>query len=114
MAKSRPKEPIHVNPIVNFVLTSIFMLEVVATLWTLAFGRLPPSIPVEGKSAAIALVVYCIVIFGVINVIKSLSAAIGRPLSRALFVGDPLSKPRTMHKFQDQMWQLAIHVSKTN
>ena len=40
------------------------------------------------------------------------AALLGRPLSRICFVDDPLSKPKTMHKFQDQMWQLAIHVRR--
>ena len=64
---------------------------------------------------AVALVVACLLIFPLINIVKVTSAAVGRAFSRTMLarVGDPLSKQRTMHKFQDQMWQLFIHGSMT-
>ena len=64
---------------------------------------------------AVALVVACLLIFPLINIVKVTSARVGRAFSRTALarVGDPLSKRRTMHKFQDQMWQLFIHGSMT-
>ena len=64
---------------------------------------------------AVALVVACLLIFPLINIVKMASARVGRAFSRTALarVGDPLSKRRTMHKFQDQMWQLFIHGSMT-
>ena len=62
---------------------------------------------------AVALVVACLLIFPVINTVKMASAWAGRAFSRTMLVGDPLRKQRTMHKFQDQMWQLFIHGTMT-
>ena len=64
---------------------------------------------------AVALVVACLLVFPLINIVKQVSAGTGRAFSRNVLagVGDPLSKQRTMHKFQDQMWQLFIHSSMT-
>ena len=62
-----------------------------------------------------ALIVACVVIFPTITAVKVTSARVGRVVSRTVLagVGDPLRKTKTMHKFQDQMWQLFIHVTMT-
>lgn len=112
MSRARKRtDNIVVNPLTNTILTTLLAAEVFGVLYTLASSYdLPPSCPWTGPVAAAAQVVYCICLFGVIFLIKRASAAVGGLLSRHLFVDDPLSKPKTMHKFQDQMWQLAIHV----
>ena len=55
----------------------------------------------------------CFVMFPVIFIVKAVSGAVGKIASRTILshLGDPLSKAKTLHKFQDQMWQLVIHVS---
>ena len=64
--------------------------------------------------AAAALVSACLLLFPFINAVKKASAVVGGAMSRTVLahIGDPLVKPKTMHKFQDQMWQLAIHTSR--
>ena len=111
--KTVKQDAIVISPVTNFILTFIFMGEIFAVLFTLGVGSLPPSCPLAGPTAAVLQFVYCICLFGVISFIKRGSAMIGRVLSHHIFIDDPLSKPKTMHKYQDQMWQLAIHVSMT-
>ena len=131
------------SPAANAVLTTLFGAEVVGALYALSAGArapallrlatpcachreptgarprcagaVPPFSPLEPKMCAAALVAACLLIFPLINLVKMSSARFGRAFSRTALarVGDPLSKRRTMHKFQDQMWQLFIHGSMT-
>ena len=131
------------SPAANAVLTALFGAEVVGALYALSAGArapallrlatpcarhreptgarprcagaVPPFSPLEPKMCAAALVAACLLIFPLINLVKMTSARFGRAFSRTALarVGDPLSKRRTMHKFQDQMWQLFIHGSMT-
>jgi len=103
------------SPAANAVLTALFGAEVVGALFALSAGAVPPFSPLEPKMCAAALVAACLLIFPLINLVKMTSARLGRAFSRTALarVGDPLSKRRTMHKFQDQMWQLFIHGSMT-
>ena len=113
MGRLTNKDAIHVSPTANVVLTAIFLAEIAGVFYTLGFGQLPPSAPLTGGAAMAAQAAYCAGLFGIIYLIKLGAAVVGRPLSRHLFADDPLGKSKTMHKFQDQMWQLAIHVSMT-
>ena len=111
MPRERSKA-IFVHPTTNFILTAVFLAEIFIVFYTLCTSEnLPPGTPVSGPVAAAYFGTFCFSLFGVIFVIKRTSAAVGSVLSRFIFPDDPLSKPKTMHKFQDQMWQLAIHVS---
>ena len=131
------------SPAANAVLTALFGAEVVGALYALSAGArapallrlatpcarhreptgarprcagaVPPFSPLEPKMCAAALVAACLLIFPLINLVKMTSARFGRAFSRTALarVGDPLSKRKTMHKFQDQMWQLFIHGSMT-
>ena len=64
---------------------------------------------------AVALVVACLLIFPLINIVKTVSAGAGRVFSRTVLhqLGDPLSEQRTMLRFQGQMWRLFVHSSMT-
>ena len=82
---------------------------------TAAAGAIPHGCPLPAHLCGVALIVACVVIFPTITAVKVTSARVGRVVSRTVLagVGDPLRKTKTMHKFQDQMWQLFIHVTMT-
>lgn len=106
-----PHEPIYVNPTANLIFTSIMFLEVFLVFAGLLRGTGNVVPIVEGTQAATMLAACCVGCFFMITVVKRGSGALGALLSRHVLPDDPLSKPRTRHKFEDQMWQLAIHVS---
>ena len=104
--------PIQVNPHVDAAFTAVFFLEtaaVFAALLTesgqLGLGRYSPSTAASALAGSIAAV------FALIQLVKRTARASGALLSRRIFPGDPLAKRRTMHKFEDQMWQLVVHAS---
>jgi len=102
------------NPKTDFVLTFVFLGQVAALLFSLLFGLVaPPHSPLTPFQSGLALVAACLTVYPVILVVKFFSRVVGGLMSRTLLahLGDPLKKPKTMHKFQDQMWQLFIHAS---
>jgi len=111
-AKDAPYTP---PPVTDAVLTALFGAEVLGALYSLSSGQIPYGCPLPPLQCAIALVVACVVIFPTISAVKVTSAWVGGGFSRTALahVGDPLAKKKTMHKFQDQMWQLFIHVTMT-
>jgi len=110
--KKLKRQAIHINSTLNTIFTLAFGAEVSATFYfiqrgSVGLGQIPPS------TAATALVVCCLVTYATIELVKRASVASGRVLSRHVFPQDPLSKPRQMNKYRDQMWQLVIHVVMT-
>jgi hypothetical protein len=114
-SKSVHKKGIAVDPTLNFALTAIFFALVVGSFGSLAVGNLPPACPLGPSAATAALAGACILVFPAIFLVKTISGAVFKVVSRVFLrhVGDPLAKPKNLHKFQDQMWQLAIHVGMT-
>lgn len=111
-----PKHKIIVNPTANFAFTAVFLGEVALAFAALCLGTPGRTVgfivaPMDTKLAAVALLLACTGTFGVIAAVKHGSRVIGLPLSRRVFPGDPLSKRRTLNKYEDQMWQLFMHVS---
>ena len=103
--------PIVINPYADFAFTAIFFAEIAAVFYTLERGSGLALGSIAPHRASLALAASIVVVFLVILFVKRASSAVGLVLSRHLFPGDPLRKPRQLHKFRDQMWQLAIHAS---
>lgn len=100
----------------NVILTIIFFLEVVGTFaTTLMPGFLPPGCPLAPREAAATLLATCVALFPVIFLIKRLGGVLGAFFSRTILrhLGNPLGKMRNRRKFEDQFWQLCIHVGMT-
>ena len=117
LSKRKPRKDdddqvIKVNPTVNAIFTSVFLAQVVCTFAALFFSKGVVTCPVDGQTACALLLASCIGCFACITVVKGVSGAVGAFLSRTVFPGDdPLATKKTRHKYEDQMWQLAIHAS---
>ena len=107
----------HVGKGTNTLLTSLYLAEVGGIFAYLLHddGVLPRGSPVGGHTAAGALVATCVVVQLAIVVIKSGALRCGAFISRTLLAsfGDPLRKPKSLHKFTDQSWQLFVHSTMT-
>uniref|UniRef100_A0A7S0IMP8 TLC domain-containing protein n=1 Tax=Calcidiscus leptoporus TaxID=127549 RepID=A0A7S0IMP8_9EUKA len=107
---------LRVNPVVNGILTFIFLSQVVGVFMSVFTpGMLPPGSPLTSSAAGCALLASCAMLFPTIFLVKRISGAAGALASRTILksLGDPLRKHRTLRKFEDQCWQLAIHVGMT-
>ena len=115
LPKSKRAKDVYVpNPTTDAVLTFIFLAQVAVLLFSLLSGSVsPPHSPLTPVQSGLALIVACLTVYPVIVVVKIVSRVVGGLMSRTLLahLGDPLKKQKTMHKFQDQMWQLFVHVS---
>jgi len=111
--RRKRNKTIVINPTADIAFTAIFFLEIALVFYALEKGAALGLGSIPPRSASLALVAACAFVFAVIFFVKWSSVAIGSLLSRAVFPGDPLRKTRQLHKFRDQMWQLAIHVSMT-
>jgi ceramide synthetase len=90
------------------------MVQVVAVFFVLGKGSSYGLGSVPPRTASLALAGAIVAVFATILLVKHVSVAVGSVVSRYLFPGDPLKKLKSLHKFRDQMWQLAIHVSMTS
>lgn len=104
-----------VDPSTDFAFTVTFGAMVAGVFYSMRAGALPPEwgFPMSNMSAATALLLCCLGVLPTIAAVKRASAVVGCALSRTLLrhLGDPLSKTKTLRKFEAQMWQLFIHVS---
>ena len=110
------KHSIVINPTVDAAFTAVFFCEVALAFGALCLGVSDRTVgfnvaPVDAKFAALLLLLAIVGTFGVIAVVKRTSRVVGLALSPRVFPGNPLAKRRTMRKFEDQMWQLFMHVS---
>ena len=90
------------------------MVQVVAVFFVLGKGSSYGLGSVPPRTASLALAGAIVAVFATILLVKHVSVAVGSAVSRYLFPGDPLKKRKSLHKFRDQMWQLAIHMSMTS
>ena len=100
----------------NALLTAIFFALVVGTFTTtLTPGWLPPGCPLSPSEAAAAILAACVSLFPLIFLVKRTGGALGAACSRTLLahLGNPLGKVRNRRKFEDQFWQLCIHLGMT-
>eukprot|EP00040_Diaphanoeca_grandis_P021463 m.114403 g.114403 ORF g.114403 m.114403 type:complete len:378 (-) comp28346_c1_seq1:401-1534(-) len=105
-AKSKKKEKvgkIHIDPTINFVLTAIFLGQILFSFYML-----------KGKPDDIYLlgILHALVVIAIFST-KGVARMLGGWFSRTYLPGDPLQSRKTMKKFCDQSWQLMIHVSVT-
>ena len=106
--------PIHVNEGLNHAFTLVFLLEVVGVFAVLYRNGPGNGCDWSPEAACGALLASCAAIFVIVSLVKWTSRTVGLKLSKHVFPGDALGKSSiTLHKFEDQMWQLAIHVSMT-
>ena len=102
--------PIVVDPMTNAILTAVFAAQVFGIVWALATAKFF-DMKISNVEMIKAFFAACAAVTIIINFVKYVSRRCGAFLSKNIFPGDPLKKRRTMKKFEDQMWQLTIHIS---
>lgn len=100
-------EKITVNPVVNNILTVLFVAEIIAV---------PYVLHGEGADFELKMYIGCTIgMIGLIFVVKHGAIVVGQWISRTFLRGapfnDPISKRKTAEKLGDQVWQLVIHVT---
>ncbi len=112
--RKKRDSPIHVNEGLNHAFTLVFLLEVVGVFAVLYRNGPGNGCDWSPEAACGALLASCAAIFVIVSLVKWTSRTVGLKLSKHVFPGDALGKSSiTLHKFEDQMWQLTIHASMT-
>jgi len=102
---------VEVSPMTANIMIVAFIVEVSAVFIALLVpGNLAPGCPLTNNQAALALALCCVAWFLGIMLAKALARTLGLFIS-ARHRENPLGKVRTLHKFQDQFWQLVVHSS---
>ena len=100
---ARPRDaPIVVDAKTDALLTFLFLTEVFLSFYMLAGGcDTLRNAGVSPRAACSALLISLVGVFVLILLVKRASVWLGALFSRHVLSGDPLGKPRQMHKFRD-------------
>lgn len=92
------------NPLLDQILTVIFLAEVAFAFWTM-----------WDRGLAFYFLILCLIIDAIVSRVRHVSTVCGQWLSTKVFQkgfvdSAPLSGPIQMKKWNEQSWQLFIHV----
>ena len=103
---------LRVNPTADAIFTACFALEVLLVFAALLIRSGGYALmPVSPAGAALIVALFIGGCFAFVNMVKRGASKCGKWLSLHVLPSHPLKKRKTLHKFEDQIWQLVVHVA---